>query len=257
MCCSLQPSEVSLASWQASHACLPSHYDSAAPGFLPEWRQDVAGPERVHGGSRSAPGWEALGGVPDQALSSSIAVTVEPLTNDHPHQRPSLSYDHISCDGQWFLFVYESLTSDHPSYTTTPMWFWGWSYKRGSTVLHAQRNGDFLFQHVSLETMMPYYFAASTWTTPPTWPGIWGTLRTCQDRPQLDCRVVAEALAPSQCEVNWNLQHRQWAGRANKSKRQRCIAHRQHSKRDVRRPLSGAFHSKIEVNVKTMQEMMK
>ena len=35
--------------------------------------------------------------------------TVEPLTNDHPHQRPSLSYDHISCDGQWF-------------------------YKRGSTV---------------------------------------------------------------------------------------------------------------------------
>ena len=48
-------------------------------------------------------------------------VTVEPLTNDHPHQRPSLSYDHISCDGQGFLFVYESLTSDHPSYTTTPM----------------------------------------------------------------------------------------------------------------------------------------
>ena len=46
--------------------------------------------------------------------------TVEPLTNDHPHQRPSLSYDHISCDGQWFLFVYESLTSDHHSYTTTP-----------------------------------------------------------------------------------------------------------------------------------------
>ena len=46
--------------------------------------------------------------------------TVEPLTNDHLHQRPSLSYDHISCDGQWVLFVYESLTSDHPSYTTTP-----------------------------------------------------------------------------------------------------------------------------------------
>ena len=61
--------------------------------------------------------------------------TVEPLTNDHPHQRPSLSYDHISCDGLCILCVYESLTSDHPSYTTTPMWFWGWSYKRGSTVL--------------------------------------------------------------------------------------------------------------------------
>ena len=70
--------------------------------------------------------------------------TVEPLTNDHPHQRPSLSYDHISCDGQWFLFVYESLTSDHPSYTTTPMWFWGWSYKRGSTVMvqPQRKNGD-------------------------------------------------------------------------------------------------------------------
>ena len=62
--------------------------------------------------------------------------TVEPLTNDHPHQRPSLSYEHISCDGQGILCVYESLTSDHPSYTTTPMWFWGWSYKRGSTVQH-------------------------------------------------------------------------------------------------------------------------
>ena len=66
--------------------------------------------------------------------------TVEPLTNDHPHQRPSLSYDHISCDGLWFLFVYESLTSDHPSYTTTPMCFWGWSYKRGSTVLSVRFN---------------------------------------------------------------------------------------------------------------------
>ena len=50
-----------------------------------------------------------------------LANTVEPLTNDHPHQRPSLSYDHILCDGQSFLFIYESLTSDHPSYTTTPM----------------------------------------------------------------------------------------------------------------------------------------
>ena len=48
-----------------------------------------------------------------------IWYTVEPLTNDHPHQRPSLSYDHISCDGQWFLFVYRiphqrpSLLYDH------------------------------------------------------------------------------------------------------------------------------------------------
>ena len=73
--------------------------------------------------------------------------TVEPLSNDHPHPRPSLSYDHISCDGQCFLFVYESLTSDHPSYTTTPMWFWGWSYKRGSTV-------------VILLLIMTYYYVA-------------------------------------------------------------------------------------------------
>ena len=44
---------------------------------------------------------------PTVILAASIMChTVEPLTNDHPHQRPSLSYDHISCDGQWFLFVY-------------------------------------------------------------------------------------------------------------------------------------------------------
>ena len=30
--------------------------------------------------------------------SLKLADTVEPLSNDHPHQRPSLSYDHISCD---------------------------------------------------------------------------------------------------------------------------------------------------------------
>ena len=44
--------------------------------------------------------------------------TVEPLSNDHPHQRPSLLYDHISCDGQCFLFIW-SLTSDHPSDATS------------------------------------------------------------------------------------------------------------------------------------------
>ena len=79
--------------------------------------------------------------------------TVEPLTNDHPHQRPSLSYDHISCDGQWFLFVYESLTSDHPSYTTAPMWFWGWSYKRGSTVSHLLSSGIKRLTNCALTTM--------------------------------------------------------------------------------------------------------
>ena len=47
--------------------------------------------------------------------------TVEPLSNDHPHQRPSLLYDYISLDEQRKIMLYESLTSDHPSYTTTPM----------------------------------------------------------------------------------------------------------------------------------------
>ena len=86
----------------------------------------------------------------------------EPLTNDHPHQRPSLSYDHISCDGQWFLFVYESLTSDHPSYTTTPMWFWGWSYKRGSPVQHvccAQPNTDICHTFVARLYILRFFTA--------------------------------------------------------------------------------------------------
>ena len=49
--------------------------------------------------------------------------TVEPLSNDHPHQRPSLLYDHISCDGQCFLFV-RSLTNDHPSNATNDRVSW-------------------------------------------------------------------------------------------------------------------------------------
>ena len=39
-------------------------YNSAAPGFLPEWRQDVPGAERVHEGSQrttrlGGSGWTA------------------------------------------------------------------------------------------------------------------------------------------------------------------------------------------------------
>ena len=49
--------------------------------------------------------------------------TVEPLSNDHPHQPPSLLYDHISCDGQCFLFV-RSLTNDHPSDATSERVRW-------------------------------------------------------------------------------------------------------------------------------------
>ena len=47
--------------------CLSSHHDSAAPGFLPECLKGVPGAERVLGGSQRAPGWEALGGLSNQA----------------------------------------------------------------------------------------------------------------------------------------------------------------------------------------------
>ena len=49
--------------------------------------------------------------------------TVEPLSNDHPHQRPSLLYDHILCDGHCFLFV-RTLTNDHPSDATNDRVRW-------------------------------------------------------------------------------------------------------------------------------------
>ena len=55
--------------------------------------------------------------------------TVEPLSNDHPHQRPSLLYDHISCDGQCFLFV-RSLTNDHPSNATSDRVRWNFLPRR-------------------------------------------------------------------------------------------------------------------------------
>ena len=49
--------------------------------------------------------------------------TVEPLSNDHPHQWPSLLYNHILCDGECFLFV-RSLTDDHPSDATNDRVRW-------------------------------------------------------------------------------------------------------------------------------------
>ena len=57
------------------HYVHPSHHDSAAPGFIPEWRQCVPGAERLHGGRHRAPGLEALSGLPNQAHSSILAVT--------------------------------------------------------------------------------------------------------------------------------------------------------------------------------------
>ena len=56
-------------------------------------------------------------------LITTIGGTVEPLWNDHPRQRPSLLYDHISCDGQFFLFV-RLLTDDHPSDATNDRVRW-------------------------------------------------------------------------------------------------------------------------------------
>ena len=51
-------------------------------------------------------------------MKRTVVIAVEPLSNDHPHQRPSLLYDHISCDRQCFLFV-RSLANDHPSDATS------------------------------------------------------------------------------------------------------------------------------------------
>ena len=41
--------------WTNALRALPSHYDSFAPGFLPEWHQYVPGVARVQGGSLGAP----------------------------------------------------------------------------------------------------------------------------------------------------------------------------------------------------------
>ena len=90
--------------------------------FMDSVREDMAVAQVTEEDAEIRPNGGGISAVATPAgRSRNNTYTVEPLTNDHPHQRPSLSYDHISCDGQWFLFVYESLTSDHPSYTTTPM----------------------------------------------------------------------------------------------------------------------------------------
>ena len=56
-------------------------------------------------------------------FSSRTHYTVEPLSNDHPHQQPSFLYDHISCDGQCFLGI-RSLSDDHPSNATSDQVRW-------------------------------------------------------------------------------------------------------------------------------------
>ena len=54
---------------------------------------------------------------------------------------------------------------------------------------------------------------------------------------ETDHNKIAEELQKHSHPLNVKstdlLQHRQWAGRANQSKRPRCASHRQHSKREV------------------------
>ena len=62
-----------------------------------------------------------------EIASANTNRVVEPLSNDHPHQRLGLSllYDHILCDGQCFLFVgLRSLTNDLPSDATNDRVRW-------------------------------------------------------------------------------------------------------------------------------------
>ena len=66
---------------------------------------------------------EKRGNIKETWAILNTTTTVEPLSNDHPHQRPSLLYDHMSCDGQCFLFV-RSLTNDHPSDATSDWVRW-------------------------------------------------------------------------------------------------------------------------------------
>ena len=79
MCCSLQRSEDSLASSQESHGpmhCVPT---VSSPQCCSRISSRMAPrrtrAERVLGGSQRPPGWKALGGLPDQAHSSSLAIT--------------------------------------------------------------------------------------------------------------------------------------------------------------------------------------
>ena len=82
---------------------------------------------RGHDEQKARPGWEIYRKFARQYvnrdLTSLLLRTVEPLSKDHPHQRPSLLYDHILCDGQCFLFV-RSLTNDHPSDATNDRVRW-------------------------------------------------------------------------------------------------------------------------------------
>ena len=67
----------------------------------------------VVGLGQSGPTLECLINIPVRVFISNkmppytalFGTTVEPLSNDHPHQRPSLSYDHISCDGQYTVCI--------------------------------------------------------------------------------------------------------------------------------------------------------
>ena len=89
---------------------------------------------------------------PDYSYDS----TVEPLSNDHPHQRPSLLYDHILCDGQCFLFV-RSLTNDHPSDATNDRVRWDFLPRERPPRLHCiSKNRGWRF-NIRSGPMVYYY----------------------------------------------------------------------------------------------------
>ena len=77
MCCSLQPSEESLALSKARHELIHGVPTVSSRQCCSRITSRVAPRriKRVLGGSQKSPGWEALGRLSDQAHSSSLAVT--------------------------------------------------------------------------------------------------------------------------------------------------------------------------------------
>ena len=68
-------------------------YDNISTKLLKQTVKEVATP-LAHIVNLS----QSQGIFPNDMKLAKIDPTVEPLSNDHPHQRPSLLYDHISCD---------------------------------------------------------------------------------------------------------------------------------------------------------------
>ena len=142
-------------------------------------------------------------------------------------------------------------------------------------LLRAQRDGDFLLQQVSLEAMMPYFFAAGhmnyaryiTWylrnveNLPTTAKNdlMEGERRRKMD--ETDRNKIAEELEKHSHPLNvkstdlYNIMNGQVAPTKVNVQDTLHIGSTQREKFTALLP--GAFHSKIEMKVKTMQEMKK